>query len=159
MKGEPTPRIIVAGPGEWREVVAGRLRRDKRFSVVAEIEADFNSVEIARVPAADILVTTVDPVFTSPATKLAVALQKKFHALAVVVVLPDMHADELTTLVPYRSVWSVLSAKACEDADIFLSAVWSASRGITWVDPAMHRLLNDVHALSSRRSTPVPGFE
>ncbi len=107
---------------------------------------------------ADVLVITLDPEFASPAVKLALALQKIINALAVVFVLPPMYREELEALEGYRSVWSLMAAETCEDAEIFAEAVWSASRGINWVDPAMYRRLNEVSAASARRTTPVAGF-
>ncbi len=151
--------MIVAGPGEWRRPVVERLQTDSRYTVVGKIEADINVVDIAGVDEADILAITVDPTFVAPATKLAVALQKNIPALAVVMVLPPMYGDELKALDGYRSVWSMVTAETCEDADKFFEALWSASRGMTWVDPATFRRLNEVRAVSSRRSTPVAGFD
>lgn len=151
-------RLIVAGPRDWRDPAVSRLQADERFVVTEEIEADINGVDIIRVPEADVLVTTLDPEFASPAIKLALALQKIINALAVVFVLPPMYREELEALEGYRSVWSLMAAETCEDAEIFAEAVWSASRGINWVDPAMYRRLNEVRAASARRSTPVAGF-
>ena len=80
-------------------------------------------------------------------------------ALAVVMVLPPMHADELKILEEYRSRWSLVAEDTCEDTEKFIEAVWSASRGITWVDPALYHRLNEVRAVNRRRSTPVVDFE
>ena len=151
-------RVIVAGPDDWRGSVVKRIQTDGRFTVVGEIEADVNVVEIARVHSADVLVSTVDPEFVAPATKLAKALQKNIPALAVVLVLPPMHGDELSGLVGYRSVWSMVTTGTCEDTEKFIEVLWSACRGMIWIDPPMFRRLNEVRAVSKRRSTPVAGF-
>ena len=156
---ETALRLIVAGPKDWREPAVARLQTDERFVVIEEIEADINGVDIARIPAADVLVSTVDPQFAAPAIKLALALQNKIYPLSVVFVLPPMYRDELQNIEGYRSVWSLVATDTCEDAEMFAEAVWSASRGITWVDPAMYRRLNEVRAVSAHRSTPVAGFE
>lgn len=152
-------RVIVAGPEDWRGTVVSRIKADVRYMIVGEIESDINVVEITKVHQADILVITVDPEFVAPATKLAVALQKKIPALAVVMVLPPMYGDELMALDGYRSTWSMVAAETSEDTDKFLEALWSASRGMTWVDPAMYRRLNEVRAVNSRRSAPVADFD
>ncbi|MBC8426334.1 hypothetical protein H8E07_19630 [bacterium] len=153
------PRLIVAGPEAWRAGTEARLKLDKRFSVTEKIEADFNAVDLARVSPADVLLSTVDPQFSSPAIKLALALQKKIHALAVIFVLPDMFKDELNAFEDYLGMWTLVSSETSEDPEQLGEAVWSASRGMVWVDPEMTRRLKSVRAVSERRSLPVAGFD
>ncbi len=152
-------RLIVAGPQGWRDGTIARLISDKRFTVTEKIEADVYGVDLARITSAEILVSTVDPNFTSPSIKLAVALQKKIHALAVVFVLPKMFRDELEGFENFRRVWTLVSSETSEDPEMFASAVWSASRGMVWNDPAIGRRLDEVRAVNSRRSIPVAGFD
>jgi hypothetical protein len=152
-------RLIVAGPEGWRDGTVARLKPDKRFVIAEKIEADFNGVELARVTPGDVLVSTVDPGFPSPAIKLATALQKKMHGVAVVFVLPEMFRDELDIFEEYRHVWTLVSTETGEDPDTFAEVVWSASRGMVWIDLEMSRRLNDVRAVGARSSITVAGFE
>jgi hypothetical protein len=108
--------LILAGPEGWRDGTVARLKPDKRFAVTEKIEADFNGVDLARISSADVLVSTADPKFVAPAIKLAVALQKKIHALAVVFVLPTMFSDELGGFDDYRQAWTLLSAKTGDES-------------------------------------------
>jgi len=152
-------RLILAGPEGWRDGTAARLKPDKRFTVTEKIEADFNGVDLARVTPGDVLVSTVDPGFPLPAIKLAVALQKKIHALAVVFVLPEMFRDELDAFEDYRQTWTLVSSETSEDPDVIAKVVWSASRGMGWIEPEMSRRLDDVHSVTARSSIPVAGFD
>ncbi|MBT3942338.1 MAG: hypothetical protein HOC77_09210 [Chloroflexi bacterium] len=158
-ESEIRPRLILAGPEAWRSGTEARLKLDKRFTVTERIEADFNVVELARVSPGDVLVSTVDPEFGSPAIKLALALQKKVHGLAVVFVLPEMFRDELDAFEDYRQLWTLVSSDTGEHPEMLAEAVWSASRGMVWVDPEMARRLKNVRAVSDRRSIPVAGFD
>lgn len=156
---DDTPRLILAGPEAWCAGTEARLKLDKRFKVTDKIPADFNAVDLARVSPSDVLLSTVDPQFSSPAIKLAVALQKKVHALAVVFVLPEMFKEELDAFEDYREAWTLISSGTGEDPDQLAEVVWSASRGMVWVDPEMTRRLKNVRAVSQRRSIPVAGFD
>ena len=78
--GDSEISLILAGPKGWRNGTGARLKPDKRFTVTQKIEADFNGVDIARITSADVLISTVDPGFTSPAIKLAIAIQKQFES-------------------------------------------------------------------------------
>jgi hypothetical protein len=158
-KSDQDLSLIVAGPEGWRDGVVARLRPDKRFNVTQKIEADFNGVDLARITSAEVLVSTVDPKFATPAIKLAIALQKKIHGLAVVFVLPSMFREELVAFEEYRPTWTLVGSEIGEDPDKFAEAVWSASRGMVWVDPVISRRLDEVNAVTNRRSIPVAGYE
>ena len=157
-ESDATPRLIVAGPKAWRAGTEARLKLDKRFMVTGKIPADINAVDLARISPADVLLSTVDPQLSSPAIKLALALQKKIKALAVVFVLPEMFKEELNAFENYRDSWTLMSSNTGEDPEQLGEAVWSASRGMVWVDSEMTRRLKSVRAVSERRSIPVPGF-
>jgi len=156
---DPALDLIIAGPEGWRDGTVARLKPDIRFNATQKIEADFNGVDLARITSAEVLVSTVDPNFATPAIKLAIALQKKIHGLAVVFVLPTMFREELVAFEEYRPVWTLVSSDIAEDPEKIAEAVWSASRGMVWVDPVINRRLNEVRAVSQRRSIAVAGYE
>jgi hypothetical protein len=70
-----------------------------------------------------------------------------------------MFRDELDIFEEYRHVWTLVSTETGEDPDTFAEVVWSASRGMVWIDLEMSRRLNDVRAVGARSSITVAGFE
>jgi len=147
------PSVLLVGETRFRTLLALKLGTGGRVRIVAEIDAEAGSLDLAFAPKADVVVAHVDEAHSSRNVHVARAVQQKKPGIGVVLVIERVSREHLAEYWQELGKWSLLTPAACGDSAKLASVVESAARGIRWVDPEIGRVLQECEAASGPRAS------